>query len=80
MTVLLFAGESYYAKGGMNDFQGSFYDVYSAMNSVEINQEEKSSLVWDWWLIIDQITLEVLARSEWQAHGVGYDDYVSDGD
>jgi hypothetical protein len=80
MTVLLFAGEAYYAKGGMNDFQGSYSSVESAMNSVELFQYGIFNQLYDWYQIIDQETLEVLARSENQAHGVGYNDYVPDED
>lgn len=81
MRVLLFAGESYYAKGGMNDFQGIFADVDSAKLIVDANATCGSGYyAWDWWQIIDQNTLEVLARSEWQAHGVKGNDYVPDED
>lgn len=73
--VLLFAGESYYAKGGMNDFQGCFTDVHSAMNSVDINLEGPSSKHWDWWQVICQETLDVISQSECQAHGCGENSY-----
>lgn len=74
---LLFAGACYYAKGGFNDFQGAYFDTETAMKIVKANAEGPRHGVWEWWHIINQETLDVLAHSEWQAHGCDEDSYVS---
>lgn len=77
--MMIFAGESYYARGGFNDFIGAFLDVESAKLIVEDNAEGPPRAQWDWWHIIDSETLEVLAQSEAQAHGCGENSYCPGG-
>lgn len=75
---LLFAGETYYAKGGFNDFKGFFVDLESAMLVVDANVGDNLYDVWDWWHIIDSTTLEVVARSGYQALGCNEDCYTGE--
>lgn len=80
MSYLLFAGESYYAKGGFNDFRGS-YDTHEEAAQVLVdNFEGPASGTWDWWHVIDSSTLEVVDRSSNQAHGCDWDCYVGEDD
>ena len=80
MTYLLFAGEAYYAKGGMNDFQGAFHDVASAKLVVDAAATATLYGIWEWWHIICQETLDVVERSDYQAHGCDEGCYVGEGE
>lgn len=78
MKYLLFAGESYYAKGGFNDFQGAFDNELEARNKVAEDSANNGWHGWEWWHIINSDTQEVVARSSNQAHGCYWDCYTGE--
>jgi hypothetical protein len=49
---LLFAGHSYYPRGGWNDFIGSFASVEDAKTHM-LNSEER----YDWWHVVSNETI-----------------------
>ncbi len=64
---ILFAGDSYYAKGGWHDFIGMHKSLDLALQ-VAYTLRDK-----DWWHIVDVETAEVVRKSECQAWGVQED-------
>lgn len=67
---LLFAGETYYALGGMNDFQGCADTIAEAKLYFD-NHGNGGFRDWDWFQIVDSETLAVVLQSESQAYGNG---------
>ena len=63
---LLFAGDSYYARGGFHDFRGSFPSLDDAM--MEAKRESSEQPVHDWWHIYDTLTRKCIAASIRQAY------------
>ena len=60
----LFAGDSYYASGGMADFVGKFDDLESAKNEGRRRVDSKSefrSRDADWWHVLDTTTMHILS-------------------
>lgn len=70
--LLLFAGSSYYATGGIYDFVGLFDSIESALAAAEIEMRHR-----DWFHIIDNRTQKVVAYAP--GEHCGYDeDMVGD--
>jgi hypothetical protein len=66
---LIFAGEFYYAKGGMNDFKGVAPTVSWAHNVITQNiYPAKTRDEWEWWQVVDAETWRVVDQSRDQAH------------
>lgn len=57
---LLFAGETYYPKGGMNDFQGDFDTILEAQKLFNKNYESNKYNSWEWCQVVEITTLKVL--------------------
>lgn len=74
MSVILFAGECYYARGGLNDLVGVYNEKQSAYNVILANANGPLHVRWDWWQIVDQATVKMVDRSECTPHGVDDDD------
>jgi len=60
----LFAGECYYAKGGMNDLVRSYKSLRDANDGAKSIDEEE-----DWWQIMDSKMGVVVMQSTSQAYG-----------
>jgi hypothetical protein len=58
---LLFAGENYYPKGGMNDFKGSFDTVEESENEYYTNEVQRYNS-WEWYQIVDSETLDIVKQ------------------
>jgi len=59
---LLFAGETYYPKGGMNDFKGDFDSVLETQELFNKNYNNGKYDSWDWCQVVDSSTLKVLFK------------------
>ncbi len=68
---MLFGGEFYYAKGGLNDWLGTFNSLEEALEYKKIHFPGHSAL--DWFQVFDKESLEIVARSESYAHGADDD-------
>jgi hypothetical protein len=74
---MLFGGEQYYARGGMNDFHGFFDEVESALGYIrEYNVIQESSDFYDpshpdidWWHLYDNGYGFTAVATEEQAYG-----------
>lgn len=79
MSYLLFAGFSYYASGGMNDYQGNFATLEDAMNhlsNVKLDYGESP----DWYQIVDASDISVIEHKGYvynnrDKYCTGEDDY-----
>lgn len=67
---LVFSGQYYYARGGMNDYQGTFEHYWQAYNRVEEIMSEHGYGSHDWWQIVDSTTMQVVNQSSEQAYGI----------
>lgn len=65
---ILFAGETYYAKGGAHDRIDSFASLVEA-EAYGRALIEADSLRFDWYHVLDIGTASIVAKSETQAHG-----------
>lgn len=66
---ILFAGETYYAKDGAHDVIGRYESIDLAINiASKLNQKH-----FDWWHVYNTETMQIVAKSESQAYGVGDD-------
>ena len=59
----LFAGNDYYATGGMHDFEGSFSSVAEAEASVQAIDSN------EWYHVVDITTGQIVAGTKNQAYG-----------
>ena len=66
---LLFAGETYYAKGGKHDLIGRFARRDEAFEHGSYLVSEHSDSDADWWHVYDTLHGEIIAGSESQALG-----------
>jgi hypothetical protein len=64
MKYLLFAGQEYYARGGVLDYQKSSDSIDELVNFFYDNEDQK---YWDWYQITDQ-NLKIVRQTEKQAH------------
>ena len=62
MIYHLFAGQIYYAKGGINDYVSSSFDYLELKQKFNILQEENKR-DWQWYQIVDQ-HLNLIEESE----------------
>ncbi len=51
----LFAGDTYYPAGGMDDYENSFDNIEDAIGQVY-------HIKCDWWHIVDSVTKEIVNR------------------
>ena len=60
---LLFAGSTYYAPGGWNDYIGS-YDSSTVAEQIvlDANADNAHYSDYDWWHVVDAITMKVVLR------------------
>lgn len=63
MKYLLFAGQEYYARGGVGDYQKSANSIEELVEYFYDNEDEK---YWDWYQITDQ-NLNIVRQTEKQA-------------
>lgn len=67
---LVFGGECYYAKGGVNDLKGKFDLFADATQCVRDGTAEgRKWHAWDWFQIVNGNTGELVTKSHVQAHG-----------
>jgi hypothetical protein len=59
---LLFAGETHYPKGGMNDFQGDFDSILETQELFNANYNSGKYNSWEWCQVIETATLRVLFK------------------
>jgi hypothetical protein len=69
---LLFAGDTYYAKGGFHDYKGIYGSVGSAQKAYS-DLEENDPYNYEWYHVVDANTFEIVDKSETQPHGVDDD-------
>lgn len=65
---LVFTGECYYAKGGMNDFKGVFDDLPTAASYCAERLRERGQHADEWFQIVDRSTMQIVEQSDVQAH------------
>ena len=68
-NFMLFGGEFYYAKGGLNDWLGTFNSLEEAFEYKKIQYPEYTYRELDWYQVFDKTSMEIVARSEHYAHG-----------
>ena len=68
IRYILFAGQSYYAKGGANDY-AERYDTLD--ESIAKGEELIAKSQWseDWYHVFDVETGKIVAKTEYQAYG-----------
>lgn len=72
---MLFAGDSYYAKGGMQDFIGTYDTLAEALLKSEgcweycSVQEKEFWYEWDWYHVYDSHYGVIVSGTRYQAHG-----------
>jgi len=54
----LFGGQQYYPRGGMDDFQGSFYSASDARD--EIRESDNPCVYFDWYHIFNSKSGEIV--------------------
>ena len=63
MKYLLFAGEEYYVRGGVGDYQKSANSIEELVEYFHDNEDKK---YWDWYQITDE-NLNIVRQTEKQA-------------
>lgn len=75
---ILFGGEAYYAKGGLNDFEGTFSTLEGAISWAQ-HKEQPYQGGWDWWQIVTlkEGVVRMVARTECTPHGADDEKFVA---
>ena len=60
---ILFGGQSYYACGGLHDYQGGFNTKAAAVSWAESDED------FEWWHVLDRETMLCVAESPYQGYG-----------
>ena len=65
----LFAGDVYYACGGIHDLHATYATLAEATAAAQAWEGARAFLPYTWWHVIDQVTGAILAASAAQGYG-----------
>jgi hypothetical protein len=66
----LFAGDVYYACGGVHDLLATYPTLEEALAAAQAWETERDIGPYSWWHVIDQTTGQIVAASSTQGYGV----------
>jgi hypothetical protein len=65
----LFAGDVFYARGGIHDLLATYPTLDVALTAAAVWEANEEIVPYSWWHVIDQTTGQIVGASAAQGHG-----------